>query len=73
LLSGSATNFKTGLNQPNTLTLVAQGNNLYFYINNQFTDTASDGTFTSGSIGVFGEDSSNPTDVAFANAKVWQL
>lgn len=73
LINGNAQSFKSGLNQANTITLVAQGNNLYFYINKQFVDTASDGTFTSGKIGVFGENSTNPTDVAFANAQVWQL
>jgi len=73
LLSGTAQGFKTGLNQPNTLALVAQGNNLYFYINSQFINSASDSTFTSGKIGVFGEDATNPTDAAFTNAQVWQL
>lgn len=73
LLNGVAQSFKAGLNQNNTLTLVAQGNNLYFYANNQFIDSVSDGTFTSGKIGVFGEDATNPTDVAFTNAQVWQL
>jgi hypothetical protein len=73
LLGGTAQSFKTGLNQPNTLALVAKGNNLYFYVNSQFIDSASDGTFSSGKIGVFGEDTTNPTDAAFANAQVWQL
>lgn len=73
LLSNTATNFKTGLNQTNTITLVAQGSNLYVYINNQFLDSVSDSTLTSGKIGVFGENSTNPTDVAFTNAQVWQL
>lgn len=73
LLNGTAQGFKTGLNQTNTLALVAQGNNLYFYANGQFINAASDGTFTSGKIGVFGEDATNPTDVAFTNAQVWQL
>lgn len=73
LLSGVAQGFKTGLNQPNTITLVAQGANLYFYINGQYLDSTSDGTLPSGKVGVFGEDATNPTDVAFTNAKVWQL
>ncbi len=73
LLNGTAQGFKTGLNQPNTLALVAQGTNLYFYANGQYIDSASDSTFTSGKIGVFGEDATNPTNVAFTNAQVWQL
>ncbi len=73
LFSNTAQSFKTGTGQANIITLVARGNNLYFYINSQFVDSASDGTFTSGKIGVFGEDGTNPTDAAFANAQVWQL
>lgn len=73
LLSGTAQGFKTGLNQSNTLALVARGSNLYFYANGQYIDSASDNTFTSGKIGVFGEDATNPTDAAFTNAQVWQL
>ncbi|HLX59149.1 MAG TPA: DnaJ C-terminal domain-containing protein [Ktedonobacteraceae bacterium] len=73
LLYNTAQNFKTGLNQPNTITLVAQGDNLYFYINNEFLASVSNNTFASGKIGVFGEDSTNPTDAAFTNAQVWQL
>ena len=73
LLNGTAQGFKTGPNQPNILALVAQGNNLYFYANGQYIDSASDSTFTSGKIGVFGEDATNPTDAAFTNAQVWQL
>jgi hypothetical protein len=73
LLSNTALNFKTGLNQTNTISLVAQGSNLYFYINNQYLDIVNNGTFTSGKIGVFGESSTNATDVSFANAEVWKL
>ena len=73
LLSSSTTLFKTGQNQPNTITVVARGGNLYFYINSQYLDNASNTMFTSGKIGVFAESNTNPTDVAFGNAKVWQL
>ncbi len=73
LMSGSATNFKTGLNVTNTLTVVAQNGNLYFFINGQYLNSVSNGTLTSGKIGVFGESNTNSTDVAFNNAKVWQL
>ncbi len=73
LLSNTAQNFKNGLNQTNTITVVAQGGNLYFYVNGQYLNSVSNNTFTSGKIGVFGESSTGSTDVAFANAKVWQL
>ncbi len=73
LLNNSASSFHTGLNQLNTIALVAQGSNLYFYINNQFIDSTNNSGLTSGKIGVFGESGTNPTDVAFVNAKVWQI
>ncbi len=73
LLSNSTSLFKQGLNQPNTLTVVARGGSIYFYINGQYLDSVSNSTLTSGKIGVFGESSTNATDVAFSNAKVWQL
>jgi hypothetical protein len=73
LLSGTASSFKTGLNAQNTIAIVAKGGSLYFYINGQYLDGASNSTFTSGLIGVFGESNTNSTDVAFSNAKVWQI
>jgi len=73
LLSNSASPFKKGLNQPNTVTVVARGGSIYFYINGQYLDGVSNSTLSSGKIGVFGESNTNPTDVAFSNAQVWQL
>jgi flagellar basal body-associated protein FliL len=73
LLNGISTSFKTNTGQVNTITLVARGSNLYFYVNSQYLNTVSNGTFTSGKIGVFGESSATPTDVSFANAQVWQI
>jgi hypothetical protein len=73
LLSNSTTLFKQGVNQPNTITVVASGSNLYFYINGQYLDGISNSTLTSGKIGVFGESYTNPTDVAFSNAQVWTI
>ena len=73
LLSNSTTLFKTGLNQPNTITVVAQGGNMYFYVNGQYVDNVNNTTLSSGKIGVFAESNTNSTVVAFSNAKVWQL
>jgi len=73
LLSNSTTLFKTGLNQPNTITVVAQGGNLYFYVNGQYFDNVNNTTLSSGKIGVFAESNTNSTVVAFSNAKVWKL
>ena len=73
LLSNSTSLFKQGLNQPNTITVVAKGSNLYFYINGQYLDSVNNTTLSSGKIGVFGESNTNSTVVAFSNAEVWQL
>jgi len=73
LLSGSSSHIKQGQNQTNTVTVVARGGNIYFYINGQYLDSASNNMFTSGKIGVFAESNTNSTDVAFSNAEVWQL
>lgn len=73
LLSNSTSLFKQGLNQSNTITVVARGGSMYFYINGQYLDGVSNSTLSSGKIGVFGESNTNPTVVAFSNAEVWQL
>jgi flagellar basal body-associated protein FliL len=73
LLSNSTSLFKQGLNQTNTITVVAKGGNLYFYINGQYMDSVNNTTLSSGKIGVFGESNTNSTVVAFSNAEVWQL
>ncbi len=73
LLSNSSTLIKTGQNQTNTITVVARGANIYFFVNSQYLDGVSNSMFSSGKIGVFGESNTHPTDVAFSNAQVWQL
>jgi flagellar basal body-associated protein FliL len=73
LLSSSSTLIKQGQNQTNTMTVVARGSNIFFYINGQYLDSVSNNTFGSGKIGVFGESNTNSTDVAFSNVQVWQL
>ncbi len=73
LLSNSSSLIKMGQNQTNTITVVARGGNLYFFINSQYLDSVSNSMYSSGKIGVFGESNTNPTDVAFSTAQVWQL
>ena len=63
----------SGLNQTNLLTVIAQGSNIYLYINKQYVASLSDKTYSSGKIGVFVGDETNATDVAFNNAQLWIL
>jgi hypothetical protein len=72
LLSGSSTIINTG-NQANTITVIADNSNLYFYVNQQYLDGTTDTNYSSGQIGLFGESDTNSTDVAFSNLKVWML
>lgn len=76
------TNFKTlasdaspaitiGLNQTNLLAVVANGSTLDLYVNHTKLGSVTDSTYTSGYIGLQVESETNPTEVAFKNAKLW--
>ncbi len=65
---GPSSAINSGLNQPNLLTVIAHGSNLYLYINKQYVVTASDSTYRSGGIGLSGSG-----DVAFSHAELWKL
>lgn len=73
LKSGASSAINTNPNAPNLLTVIARGSNMYLYINKQYITNVSDGTYSSGQIGMFAEDATNPTEVAFSHAEVWNL
>lgn len=73
LLSGYSVAITSGLNQSNTLAVLAYQSTFYFYANQTLITSATDNTLTSGSIGVAAIDYSNPTDAAFSSAQVWQI
>ena len=73
LTSGSSSAINTGLNQANTIAVVANGNTISLYVNRQEIDSVTDSTFSHGQIGVVAYDNSNPTEVAYSNAQVWTL
>lgn len=71
---GTAALIKTGLNQLNTLAVVARGSSIYLYINHQYLTSASDSTYRAGQIGVFGGNyTESPADVAFTHVQVWNM
>jgi len=76
LVSGSSKTIHRG-SQPNTLAVITSKDTIYLYINGQYVNQASDNTFDNsllphGQIGVFAENhTSQQTDVAFSQAKVW--
>ncbi|HEY0752357.1 MAG TPA: protein kinase [Ktedonobacteraceae bacterium] len=71
--------FQRGLNQTNTIVVVAQGTTFTFYCNGEkFAGPLTDSTYTSGTIGFYAEGGSEggpgaTTDVAYSKLKVWQL
>ena len=69
---GNSSAIQKGLNQPNLLAVVALGNTFDLYVNNRHIDTVTDGTLSSGQIGLAAEEVRNPTDVLFRNAMVWK-
>ncbi len=73
LTSGSSPAIKTGLNQTNVLKVVARGGNISLYVNGQFIARVNDSSSSSGQIGLMAVAFTNPTNVAFSNAQVWQL
>jgi hypothetical protein len=73
LTSGFSPAIKTGLNQPNLLTVIARGSNISLYVNRRYIASVTDNNRSSGLIGVFAQNDGNLTDVAFSNAQVWNL
>jgi hypothetical protein len=74
LASATSTAITTGLNQPNTLTVIARGSNINIYINKHYVTTLTDSSSTNGAIGMLGGNSASSTsDVAFSDAQVWTL
>lgn len=70
--SGANAQIKQGLNQTNTLAIVANGGSISAYVNGVFIASAQDPAFTTGQIGLFGYGS-NDLDVAVTDVRVWKL
>ena len=74
LTYGHSTAIHNGLNQDNTLAVIARDYNISLFVNGQFVDSVQDDTFTQGAIGVYaGTLIGTPTDVTFSNVSVWTL
>jgi eukaryotic-like serine/threonine-protein kinase len=73
LLNGSSPAIKTGLNQTNTLTIIAREQHISLYINQQYVADVNGGPTITGKIGVMAVCWTQPTEMVFHNAKVWQL
>ena len=73
LKNGTSSVINTGLNQSNLIAVVANGSTIDLYVNLHHLDSVSDGTYTSGQIGIVAYSTSDPTEVAFNNARIWGL
>jgi hypothetical protein len=73
LSQGSNAVINKGLNQSNLVAVVANGNLITIYVNNQIIDSVHDSTFSQGQIGVLSFGDNGPTDVIASNARAWKL
>jgi hypothetical protein len=73
LSSGSSAAIHSGLNQPNTVAVVAKGSTFKLYVNNQLIDTVTDkvNSYGHGRITLDASSTSSDTEVHFSNIKVW--
>ncbi len=73
LVAHSSSLIYKGLNQSNTIAVVANGSMVDLYVNKQKIDSVSDSTYSHGQVGVVANALSNQTKVVFSDAKVWAL
>ncbi len=69
LTQGSSPAIKQGLNQTNLIAVVAQGTNIALYVNHQLLGKVTDSTYGRGPVGLYAGVYTQPTEVAFSNAK----
>ncbi len=73
LKNGLSLAIRTGLNQSNLIAVLAQGNIITFYVNNQYIGSIVDNRYNKGFLVVSVSSFNNPTEVAYSNAKVWKV
>ncbi len=73
LSEGSNSVINKGLNQSNLVAVVANGDLITIYVNNQIIDSVHDKNFSQGQIGVLSLGGNGPTDVIASNARAWKL
>jgi hypothetical protein len=71
--SGSSAVIKSGFNQNNVFTIIANNGSLYLYVNSQFLTSAAVNYNGKGSFDFFAYSKNSATDVAFSNLKIWTL
>ncbi|GCE46443.1 serine/threonine protein kinase [Thermosporothrix hazakensis] len=64
--------FPVGAGQSHTLGLFVQGNTMYLYVNGQYLDKFTDGTYTRGTLGLAASAQNKDMIVAYHQLEVWQ-
>jgi serine/threonine protein kinase len=73
LRGGNSPEIKRGIGQLNVIAIVANGNSIDLYINHQKIDSASDNTYSQGSIGLLADAPGSATTVNYQDARVWTI
>lgn len=73
LKSGRSPAIKQGLGQLNVLAVVANGNNFDLYANGQKIDTANDGAYSRGVLGLMASAYTKLTTVTYQDARLWMI
>ncbi|GHO58425.1 protein kinase domain-containing protein [Ktedonobacter robiniae] len=73
LFDSASPAIKQGFNQSNVIAAVANSNHVDLYVNKQKIGSATDDTFGKGMLALFTSDLNKPTEIAFSNARIWQL
>lgn len=64
---------KPGLNQQNLLTIIAQGNLIFLYVNSQYIGQTSSSFSNQGAIGFMAASWSQAVDITFTDTEVWRF
>jgi hypothetical protein len=72
-LRQSSSTYIKGAGSPNVIAVVAVGNTISLYVNNNLLAKVTDSTYSSGQIGLASSENSNATDAVFSNARVWKI
>jgi hypothetical protein len=73
LETGSSSAIKTGLNQPNIMTIIVNHSYFYLYVNSEFVTSARLNSYRQGNIGLSALSDNQPTEAVFSNFKIWTL
>jgi hypothetical protein len=73
LTSGNSSAINQGAGQSNTIAVVANSSNFDLYINSQKIDTASDGAYSKGYVGLVAWANNDATTVIYQDARVWTI